>query len=105
MNQNAIRKVTAAWEGYFESLKQYKTNPAGYTGKPKIPGYKNTEESTAWFSKQVAKLKEEDGKSYLQFVNQKERFCIGKTSTYKGLQYVKTEIKPVLRKILSAGNI
>ena len=95
VNQNAIRKVIAAWEGYFESLKQYKTNPAGYTGKPKIPGYKNTEESTAWFSKQVAKLKEEDGKSYLQFVNQKERFCIGKTSTYKGLQYVKTEIKPV----------
>lgn len=95
VNQNAIRKVIAAWEGYFESLKQYKTNPAGYTGKPKIPGYKNTEESTAWFSKQVAKLKEEDGKSYLQFVNQKERFCIGKTSTYKGLQYVKTEIKPI----------
>ena len=98
VNQNAIRKVIAAWEGYFESLKQYKTNPAGYTGKPKIPGYKNTEESTAWFSKQVAKLKEEDGKLYLQFVNQKERFCIGKTSTYKGLQYVKTEIKPVYGK-------
>ena len=95
VNQNAIRKVIAAWEGYFESLKQYRINPAGYTGKPKIPGYKNTEESTAWFSKQVAKLKEEDGKYYLQFVNQKERFCIGKTSTYKGLQYVKTEIKPV----------
>ena len=95
VNQNAIRKVIAAWEGYFESLKQYRTNPAGYTGKPKIPGYKKTEESTAWFSKQVAKLKEEDGKSYLQFVNQKERFCIGKASIYKGLQYVKTEIKPV----------
>lgn len=95
VNQNAIRKVIAAWEGYFESLKQYRINPAGYTGKPKIPGYKNTEESTAWFSKQVAKLKEEDGKSYLQFVNQKERFCIGKASIYKGLQYVKTEIKPV----------
>ena len=95
VNQNAIRKVIAAWDGYFESLKQYRINPAGYTGKPKIPGYKNTEESTAWFSKQVAKLKEEDGKSYLQFVNQKERFCIGKASIYKGLQYVKTEIKPV----------
>ena len=95
VNQNAVRKVIAAWEGYFESLKQYKTNPSGYTGKPKIPGYKNTEESTAWFSKQVAKLKEEDGKSYLQFVNQKERFCIGETSIYKGLQYVKTKIKPI----------
>ena len=95
VNQNAIRKVIAAWEGYFESLKQYRINPAGYTGKPKIPGYKNTEESTAWFSKQVAKLKEEDGKYYLQFVNQKEKLCIGKASIYKGLQYVKTEIKPV----------
>ena len=94
VNQNAIRKVIAAWEGYFESLKQ-QTNPTGYTGKPKIPGYKKTEEATAWFSKQVAKLKEEDGKSYLQFVNQKERFCIGKASIYKGLQYVKTEIKPI----------
>ena len=95
VNQNAIRKVIAAWEGYFESLKQYRINPAGYTGKPKIPGYKNTEESTAWFSKQVAKLKEEDGKYYLQFVNQKEKLCIGKASIYNGLQYVKTEIKPV----------
>ena len=95
VNQNAVRKVIAAWEGYFESLKQYRINPAGYTGKPKIPGYKNTEESTAWFSKQVAKLKEEDGKYYLQFVNQKEKLCIGKASIYKGLQYVKTEIKPV----------
>lgn len=95
VNQNAIRKVIAAWEGYFESLKKYKANPAGYTGKPKIPRYKKTEEITAWFSKQVAKLKEENGKSYLQFVNQKERFCIGKSSIYKGLQYVKTEIKPV----------
>lgn len=95
MNQNAIRKAVAAWDGYFESLKRYVANPAGYTGKPKIPGYKKTEESTAWFSKQVAKLKEEDGKSYLQFVNQKEQFCIGRTSTYKGLQYVKTEIKPI----------
>ena len=95
VNQNAIRKVIAAWDGYFESLKQYKTNSAGYTGKPKIPGYKNTEESTAWFSKQVAKLKEEDEKFYLQFVNQKEWFCIGKASLYRGMQYVKTEIKPI----------
>ena len=95
VNQNAIRKVIAAWEGYFESLKQYKTNTAGCTGKPKMPGYKNTEEFTAWFSKQAAKLKEENEKFYLQFVNQKEWFCIGKASLYKGMQYVKTEIKPV----------
>ena len=95
VNQNAIRKVIAAWDGYFKSVKRYIANPEGYTGKPKIPGYKKTDESTAWFSKQVAKLKEEDGKSYLQFVNQKERFYIGKASAYKGLQYVKTEIKPI----------
>lgn len=38
VNQNAIRKAVAAWQGYFESLKAYKKNPAGFTGKPKIPG-------------------------------------------------------------------
>ena len=65
VNQNAIRKAVAAWQGYFESLKAYRKNPAGFTGKPKIPGYKQDEEYIAWFSKQVAKLKEEDGRYYI----------------------------------------
>lgn len=98
VNQNAIRKAVAAWQGYFESLKAYKKNPAGFTGKPKIPGYKQDEEYIAWFSKQVAKLKEEDGRCYIQFVNNPDRFKIGKASLYSDLKYVKTEVKAMYGK-------
>lgn len=95
VNQNAIRKAVAAWSGYFESLKKYKENPSGYTGKPRIPGYKKDKESTVWFSSQTAKLKEENGVCYLQFVNYREKFYIGTSSLYTGLKYIKTEIKPM----------
>ena len=98
VNQNAIRKAVAAWQGYFESLKAYRKNPAGFTGKPKIPGYKQDEGYIAWFSKQVAKLKEEDGRCYIQFVNNPDRFRIGKASLYDDLKYVKTEVKPMYGK-------
>ena len=98
INQNAIRKAVAAWQGYFESLKAYRKNPAGFTGKPKIPGYKQGKEYTAWFSKQVAKLKEEDGRCYIQFVNNPDRFAIGKVSLYGDLKYVKTEVKAMYGK-------
>lgn len=42
VNQNAIRKSVAAWQGYFESLKTYRKNPAGFTGKPKFPDTSKT---------------------------------------------------------------
>lgn len=95
VNQNAIRKVIAAWNGYFKSLKQYYKTPSAFTGKPHIPGYKKDAEYTAWFSNQVAKFKEEDGKNYISFVNTKEKLCIGNTAIYKGMRYMKTEIKPM----------
>ena len=98
VNQNAIRKAVAAWQGYFESLKAYRKNPAGFTGKPKIPGYKQDEEYIAWFSKQVAKLKEENDRCYIQFVNNPDRFEIGKASLYSDLKYVKTEVKAMYGK-------
>lgn len=94
VNQNAIRKVVSAWTGYFELQKKYREDPL-HNDKPKIPGYLKNTESTAWFSSQTAKLQEEDGKYWLRFVNLKERVCIGSTSLYEGMKYVKTEIKPV----------
>lgn len=95
VNQNAIRKVIAAWTGYFKSLKQYDKTPSAFTGKPHIPGYKKEAAYTAWFSNQVAKFKEEGGKYYISFVNMKEKLCIGNTAIYEGLKYMKTEIKPI----------
>lgn len=94
VNQNAIRKVVSAWTGYFELQKKYREDSL-HNDKPKIPGYLKNTESTAWFSSQTAKLQEEDGKYWLRFVNLKERVCIGSTSLYEGMKYVKTEIKPV----------
>ena len=95
VNQNAIRKVSKAWKAYFKSIKDYRCNPQKYKAKPKMPGYIRTEQTTVWFTGQVAKLVVKGGKAYLQFVNQIALFCIGKASLYSGMKYVKTEVKPV----------
>ena len=95
VNQNAIRKVTKAWKAYFKSIKDYRCNPQKYKAKPRMPGYIRSEQTTAWFTGQVAKLVVKGGKAYLQFVKQKALFCIGKASLYSGMKYVKTEVKPV----------
>lgn len=94
VNQNAIRKTVKAWIGYFESMKEYAVCPEKFLGKPKLPGYIRTQQATAWWTKQTARLTFKAGRAYLQFVNLKEALCIGKESQYQGLKYVKTEIKP-----------
>ena len=94
VNQNAIRKTVKSWMGYFKSMKEYTACPEKFLGKPKLPGYIHTQQATAWWTKQTAKLSFKAGKAYLQFVNLKETLCVGKDSQYQGLKYVKTEIKP-----------
>ena len=94
VNQNAIRKTVKSWVGYFESMKEYAVCPEKFLGKPKLPGYLRTQQATAWWTKQTARLTFKAGRAYLQFVNLKEALCIGKESQYQGLKYVKTEIKP-----------
>ena len=94
VNQNAIRKTVKSWIGYFKSMKEYAACPEKFLGKPKQPGYIRTQQATAWWTKQTARLTFQAGKAYLQFVNLKEMFCIGKESQYRGLKYIKTEIKP-----------
>lgn len=94
VNQNAIRKTVKSWVGYFESVKEYAVCPEKFLGRPKLPGYIRTQQATAWWTKQTARLTFQAGKAYLQFVNLKEMFCIGKESQYRGLKYIKTEIKP-----------
>lgn len=43
VSQLVIKQVSEAWDSYFKTLKQYQENPAQFTGKPQIPGYKDTE--------------------------------------------------------------
>ncbi len=38
--QRTIQTAGDAWSSYFKNLKQWKANPQGYTGKPKIPKYR-----------------------------------------------------------------
>lgn len=94
VNQNAIRKTVKSWIGYFKSMKEYAACPEKFLGKPKLPGYIRTQQATAWWTKQTAKLSFQAGRAYLQFVNLKEALCIGKESQYQDMKYVKTEIKP-----------
>lgn len=94
VNQNAIRKVVANWKGYFESLKEYKKHPEKQKACPGIPGYRKADKMTAAFSNQTARLTEQDGHMYLQFVKCDQKIPIGKASLYSGMKYVKTEVKP-----------
>lgn len=93
VNQNAVRKTVKSWMGYFKSMKEYAACPEKFLGKPKLPGYIRTQQATAWWTKQTAKLSFQAGMAYLQFVNLKEVLCIGKESQYRGVNYVKTEVK------------
>jgi putative transposase len=40
--QNVLRQVDHDWQAYFAALAEYETHPAKFTGRPKLPGYKNT---------------------------------------------------------------
>ena len=48
--QNALKKITAAWDSYFKQLNDYRKSPGKYTGLPKIPKYKKGSEITARIS-------------------------------------------------------
>ena len=73
VNQNAMRKTFKAWKGYISALKDWKKHPGKYKAKPRIPGYIRTEEATAWFTNQTAKLTEkENGEGHvLSFIDTK----------------------------------
>ena len=90
VNQNAIKKAVQAWKSYFASLKSYAKDPSTFTGKPCIPKYIRGEETTAWFTNQVAKHSVVNGKDVLSFVNSKVVIKIGKTSG----KHIKTEVQP-----------
>ena len=79
VNQNAIKRMLDNIQSYYGGKKKHKTDPNAFTGKPNKPKYKKCKEATAWFSNQVAKLKEVgDGKYVLSFVKSKFVVPIGK---------------------------
>ena len=92
VNQNAMRKTFKAWKGYISALKDWKKHPGKYKAKPRIPGYIRTEEATAWFTNQTAKLTEkENGEGHvLSFIDTEVTVGCGRIPG----KYIKTEVKP-----------
>ena len=58
VNQQVIKSCLNDFKGYFESIKVWKSNPAGFTGMPQMPWYKKSGSSTTVkLTNQVCKLK------------------------------------------------
>ena len=56
--QHAVRERCDSWKGFFENLKSYNAGNEGFTGKPRIPGYKKSGgRSTAVFDKTACSIK------------------------------------------------
>ena len=90
-NQHIMKQYFSDLKGYFESLKRYKANPSGFTGMPRIPGYKKSGGmTTAYLSNIVCKIKDS---KYLMFPKTKERLNFGKYGLDGTLKEVR--IKPV----------
>jgi putative transposase len=58
-NQQTMKKVYDDWKSFFEASNKYKINPASFTGKPKIPKYKQKNgRITCYLTNQITKIKD-----------------------------------------------
>jgi putative transposase len=58
-NQQTMKKVYDDWKSFFEASKKYKINPAIFSGKPKIPKYKQKNgRTTCYLTNQITTIKE-----------------------------------------------
>src|SRR6202007_2075341 len=39
--QQVLKQLAEAWKSFFEALEAYKENPSKFTGRPKLPKYKD----------------------------------------------------------------
>ena len=86
MSQQVIKSLSKNWKSYKEAAKDYEKSPDKYTGKPRIPGYKDKTDgrNTIFFTNQACKLK--DGS--IQFPKIFNQFRL-KTNVSSHLQQVR----------------
>lgn len=78
-NQQIIKEVLADFKSYFKSCRIYKKNPESFTGKPKLPGYCNSERISFDITNQDCVIKtSEKGYSYLKLPKTKLTVNLGK---------------------------
>lgn len=67
--------VDGSYKSFFAGIKDYKSNPIKYLGKPKMPKYLKKEKTILFFSNVTCKIKDN---KYLRFPKTKNRLNIGK---------------------------
>lgn len=87
-NQQTMRKVYDDWKSFFEASKKYKINPAIFSGKPKIPKYKQKNgRTTCYLTNQITTIKEGN---VLKLPGTHLKLNLGKVAQSKGkLQQVR----------------
>lgn len=86
-NQQIIKQILSDYSSFFESCKVYKTDKSGYSGRPKMPGYKKEGSYvTAILTNQICKI--QDGK-FLRFPGIKTKLNLGFENKEAKLKQVK----------------
>jgi putative transposase len=82
-NQQTMKDVFDDWKSFFEGLKAYGLNPSKFTGKPKMPRYKNKNgRSKCTFTGQICKIVDEQ---YLTFPKTDLRLNLGDLAKGDGI--------------------
>ena len=67
-----VRKTLNDFKSFFASSKDYSNDSTKYTGRPQLPKYIKTDETTATFTNQDCVIYDINGKAYLKLPNMKE---------------------------------
>lgn len=85
-NQWIMKNVFKDFKSFFESLKEYKKNPAKFKGRPKLPKYKKSDKTILYFTNITCKIV--NGNS-IRFPKTKETLSIGKIGGLGKLQQIR----------------
>ena len=78
VNQQVLKQLMRDYKSFFEAIKVYKTNPAAFTGRPRLPGYvKDDGLKTAVLTNQICSVKEH---KYLKFPGTTARLNLGRVT-------------------------
>ena len=85
VNQQTMRLLYRDWKSFFESIKEYKSSPDKFTGKPKPPKYAHKNgRKPAVFTGQICLLKESSGEKHLTFPKTKQVLSFGSYDLFEG---------------------
>ena len=89
-NQQILKRLQRDYKSFFEAMKAWKKEPARFTGRPKLPGYRKTgSPGAAVLTNQICGIRE--GR-YLKFPGTKERADLGRLP--EGSRLKEVRIRP-----------